>query len=190
MGRKPRVEVEGGLHHVYARGVDRQRIFRDDVDRSSYLTLLGTVIRKTHWRCMTFCLMENHVHLLLETPEPNLGQGMRLLQSSYARAFNVRHGRTGHLFQGRFGSVLIRTDAQLWAVVSYIARNPIEAGLCEALDQWPWSSHQALLGGPGPNWLDVPHLLSHFEGGKSDARSRYRELVMNGLRGTEVTDPV
>jgi putative transposase len=184
------VEVEGGLHHVFARGVDRQRVFRDDVDRRSYLTLLGTVIERTNWRCLAFCLMENHVHLLLETPKPNLGQGMRLLQSSYARAFNVRYGRTGHLFQGRYGAVLIKSDPQLLAVISYIARNPVEARLCRTPDEWRWSSYRAAFSGPCPEWLDVPRLLSYLDESTGDARGRYRELVMGGMTGTEVTDPV
>jgi putative transposase len=84
--------------------------------------------------------MPNHVHLVLETAEPNLAEGMQRLQSMYAQAFNATYGRSGHLFQGRFGAVRIRTERQLGAVLDYLAMNPVDAGLCRDVDGWPWSS--------------------------------------------------
>jgi REP element-mobilizing transposase RayT len=87
--------------------------------------------------------MPNHIHLLIETTEPNLGEGMQRLQSLYAQVFNATYGRSGHLFQGRFGAVRIRTQAQLDAVLDYIALNPVEAGLCGTPEDWPWSSSGA-----------------------------------------------
>src|SRR5262245_9626283 len=91
--------------------------------------------------------MNNHVHLLLETREPNLGAGMKRLHGSYVQRFHARHGSSGHLFQGRYGAKCITTDEQLWTAAAYIAMNPVEAGLCRRPDAWPWSSHSMVLSG-------------------------------------------
>jgi REP element-mobilizing transposase RayT len=139
MPRKPRQECEGGVFHVYARGNARSAIFVDDADRLAYLRLLGRAVKHWRWVLHAFCLMPNHVHLLLETPQANLGRGMQQLHGMYARDFNDRHGRPGHLFQGRYGAVLIRDDHQLEVVKAYIRLNPVTAGLCDAPDDWPWS---------------------------------------------------
>jgi putative transposase len=122
--------------------------------------------------------MDNHVHLLVETPEPNLSSGMQRLHGHYARSFNERHGRCGHVFQGRFGSVLVRTQPQFWTVVSYIVRNPVEAGFCERPELWRWSSHAATLdSGTAPPWLSVSGLLRYFDGVGDRPRRRYAELT-------------
>jgi REP element-mobilizing transposase RayT len=178
MARKPRIEMKGGVHHVFARGNDRRTIYFDDVDRHEYLRLLGRVVPWKRWRCLTFCLMDNHLHLLVETPETNLGSGMQWLHGHFAQHFNARHGRTGHVFEGRFGSVLIKTDAQLWTVVSYIARNPVTAGLCAQAADWRWSSHPSLSGGePMPDWLDGDRLFEYYAAAGGDPRSRYVDAV-------------
>jgi REP element-mobilizing transposase RayT len=177
MPRPPRQEVADGVHHVFARGNRRQRIYDDDLDRRIYLSLLGRVVRDKRWRVLAYCLMENHVHLLIQTPEPNLGSGMQRLHSAYAQLSNERHGRSGHLFQGRYGSVPVQTDEQLWTVARYIALNPVEAGLCSAPTDWRWSSHEAILGGPRPAWLDVPRLLAFFGAAGGEPRERYRAFV-------------
>jgi putative transposase len=174
--RKPREEVEGGVFHVFARGNDKRLIYRDDVDRRMYLRMLrGTVKRR--WRLLAYCLMENHVHLLVETPVANLGAGMQRMHSLYAREFNTRHGRSGHVFQGRYGAVRIKTDEQLWTVAAYVARNPVEAGLCVRPDEWPWSSHAAAVTGEAPDWIDVSRLLSYFGSAGGDPRQRYAAML-------------
>ncbi|HEX2086835.1 MAG TPA: transposase [Solirubrobacteraceae bacterium] len=161
MGRRPREDEAGAIHHVFARGNNRQAIFEDDLDRATYLRLLGEAVGRTGWRCLSFCLMPNHVHLLLETPHANLGAGMCRLQGQYARRFNRRHRRSGHLFQGRYGSARVRDDAQLWMVIAYIARNPVASRLCKRPDEWPWGSHAPIVNGtPQPGWLDVGRLLA------------------------------
>jgi hypothetical protein len=121
--------------------------------------------------------MDNHVHLLIQTREPNLGEGMRRLHSSYAQCFNSRHGSTGHLFQGRYGSVGIETDEHLWTVVAYIAMNPVEAGLCHQPDDWPWSSHTLVVSNSAPDWIDVPHLLDSFAAAGGDGHHRYVDYI-------------
>jgi putative transposase len=178
--RKPRAEVETGLFHVFARGNNKQVIYRDDHDRGTYLSILRGTVRHFRWRFLAYCLMDNHVHLLLETRETNLGVGMRRLHGSYAQQFNSRHGSSGHLFQGRYGSVLIKTDEQLWTVVSYIAMNPVEAGLCRRAEDWPWGSHSKVMSDTAPNWIDVPYLLDCFAAAGGDGRRRYAELFLKG----------
>jgi hypothetical protein len=133
--------------------------------------------------------MPNHVHLLFETPEPNLGAGMQRLHGDYGQTFNERHGRSGHVFQGRYGSVLVTTDEQLWHVAAYIVLNPVSAGLCRRPEEWPWSSHMATIGGRTRHeWLDVARLLSHFEGLGGDARRRYAAMTeMNGATAATVS---
>jgi putative transposase len=177
MARKLREEIEGGVHHVYARGNDRRRIFFSEADRRLYLAVLGRVAARARWGCLAYCLMDNHVHLLIETRRCNLGVGMQRLHGDFARSINHRHDRSGHLFQGRFGSTLVKDDRQLWTVVRYIARNPSDAGLSSQMLDWRWSSHGVVLGGPGPAWLDVTRLLSHFVADGGEPRARYRELV-------------
>jgi putative transposase len=162
MARKPRTEMEDGIHHVYARGNDRQCIYRDDLDRQTYLRMLGRVVVRKRWKCLAYCLMDNHVHLLIETPEANLGSGMQWLHGLYAQTYNERHGRVGHLFQSRYGAVRVTSDAQLWTVARYIANNPVESGLCRRPGDWPWSSYAAVLGRASPRWLDVERLISNF----------------------------
>jgi putative transposase len=170
--RKLREEAEGAVHHVYARGNDQQVIYRDVVDRQTYLGLLDRVVRVTGWRCLAYCLMDNHVHLLIETPRPNLGLGMQELHGRYGRRFNDRHGRGGHLFQGRYGATRVTRDAQLWATVRYIALNPVSAGLCAEPARWRWSS-----AGAAPSWLDAGRLLDYLGAAGGDPAARYADLL-------------
>lgn len=139
VARRPREIVAGGIYHVYARGNDQRPIFVDDTDRYVYMAILSDVCARSEWLRLAHCLMDNHVHLLLETPLPNLSEGMRRLQWQYATRFNRRHDRSGHLFQGRYGAKRVASDEQLVAVTRYIAMNPVEAGLCETPERWTWS---------------------------------------------------
>jgi putative transposase len=188
VARKLREEVEGGVFHVYARGNDKRVVFRDDVDRRMYCRVLRSAVEDCHWRLLAYCLMDNHIHLLIETPRANLGDGMRWLHGTYGGGFNKRHGRSGHVFQGRYGSVRIKTDAQLWAAAVYIAMNPVEAGLCRAPEDWPWSSHSMVLSGTAPDWIDVPHLLEYFAAAGGDGRRRYAELFLKGQTPLRVVE--
>ncbi|HEX8742305.1 MAG TPA: transposase [Thermoleophilaceae bacterium] len=177
MARKPRDELAGGVHHVWARGNARGLVFRDDRDRRTYLALLARVVRWKRWRCLAYCLMDNHTHLLVETPHPNLGRGVQWLHGHYARLFNDRHGRSGHVFQGRFGSKLATSDEQLWHAAAYVVRNPVEAGLCAHPRDWEWSSYAATLAAPRPRWLDAERLLGTLPDSGRDPVRRYEELV-------------
>jgi putative transposase len=175
--RRPREEVEGGIYHVYARGNNRQRIFVDDEDRRLYLALLHGVAERYEWRCLAYCLMDNHVHLLIETPKPNLAQGMQRLQSAYAQLFNERHDRVGHLFQGRYGAVRLETDEQLWSTLAYIAANPVEAGMVERADEWPWSSHHQVLAQKSFGLIDLDRLIALLSGSARQPIATYAALV-------------
>jgi REP element-mobilizing transposase RayT len=179
MARKPREDVEDGLYHVFARGNAKQRVFLDDADRLIYLRLLAKVTNQMSWRCLAYGLMENHLHLLIETPLANLSQGMQRLQSRYARDFNDRHRRVGHVFQGRFGAVRVTSDEQLWTVAAYIARNPVAGGLCARAEDWRWGSYAATIGRLPPQpWLDASRLLSLLGTASGDPVARYIELTL------------
>jgi REP element-mobilizing transposase RayT len=116
--------------------------------------------------------MDNHLHLLVETPRPNLGVGMQELHGRYGRWFNHRHDRGGHLFQGRYGSKRVTRDAQLWATVRYIALNPVAAGMCGEPSQWSWSSAAA-----APSWLDSERLLEYLGAAGGDPAAWYEDLL-------------
>ena len=174
--------MAGGVFHVYARGVDKCNIYRADEDRRVYLRLLGRVVERQRWMCLAYCLMPNHIHLLLRTPEPNLGVGMQLIHGPYAQGFNARYERVGHLFQGRYGAVPVTDDEQLWTTVAYIAANPVTAGLSPDPSGWPWGSHRALVGlDSAPTWLAVGELMELLAAYGGDSVGRYREVVADRL---------
>jgi REP element-mobilizing transposase RayT len=176
VARPLRQELAGGIFHVYARGNRKQRIFFDDRDRRTYMTLLSRTVRRRRWHCLGYCLMTTHVHLILETPEPNLGVGMQHFHGPFAQLLNKRHGLTGHAFEGRFHSPLITSDEQLWMTARYLALNPVEAGLVKIAEMYKWSSHAAIVTGRPPAFLAVDRLLAHF-GDEDDGFARYRRFV-------------
>ena len=178
MPRLPRQEVADGIFHVYARGNDRRDLFLDELDRTRYLRLLQRAVQHCRWRLLSYCLMPNHVHLLVETPEANLGKGMQQVHAPYAQAFNRKHGRCGHVFQGRYGAVRVTDDPQLITVVRYIARNPVTAGLADEPARWLWSSHRAIAGLTArPDWLATPRLLELLSGWTLDPLEAYATLT-------------
>lgn len=174
MARPPRLQILDGIYHLTARGNERAAIFRDDADRSDFLELVADVRERYHWRIFSYCLMSNHYHLLAQTPEPNLARGMRQLNGVYAQSFNRRHGRVGHLLQGRYSARLVQADEHLLATARYIVRNPVRAGLCRHPREWRWSSQRATLG-LEPRWfLDTEALLSYYAPMREVAREYYR----------------
>jgi putative transposase len=132
--------VPGGIYHVTARGNRRQAVFVDDFDRRRFVEILERVVRRRRWRDRAHCLMSNHYHLIVETPEPTLSTGMHALNSVYASRFNERHGVDGHLFEGRFRASLLEAEEHLHEALRYIAFNPVRAGLCAHPSDWPWTS--------------------------------------------------
>lgn len=173
MPRRARTELAGGIHHVWQRGNNRRAIFLDLQDRLLFLKLLRESTRKRSWRCLAYCLMDNHFHLVIETPAPTLGLGMRDIGSRYAQRFNQRHTTGGgHLFQARFGSKLTTGTDQLAQLLRYVARNPVRAGMCAAPHEWRWSSHAALISNAPHPLLGVSRLAALLEpfGGRPGAR--------------------
>ena len=177
MNRRQRREQADGVFHVSARGNNRELLFYDDVDCERYLKLLAWVIGLMGWRCLSYCLMPNHIHLLVQTPSPNLGRGMQRLHGSYARGLNERHGRCGHVFQGRYDAVPVEDDPQFWVATRYIARNPVKAGLCARPEDYRWASHASLVTGRAPAWLDRARLLELFSSAGGDPLERYVEFT-------------
>jgi REP-associated tyrosine transposase len=156
MARPLRVQAAGAHYHVGVRGNDKAAVFLSDEDRERFLRLLEDVVERYRWRCYGYCLMQNHYHLALMTPQPNLGAGMRRLNQIYAQWFNHRHDRVGHLFEQRYWSRLLLGEADVVAVARYIAANPVRAGLCGRPEDWSWSSARALQGlCRPPAFLDV-----------------------------------
>jgi putative transposase len=178
VGRLPREVLPGGIYHVFSRGSNRQAIFAFDSDRIDFLECLGRVVRVYKQTCLTYCLMPNHYHLVLETPDTSLSEAMKALNGRYSLRFNRRYGRDAHLFKNRFGAVLQETESQFFWTLRYTVRNPVEAGLCAEPDEWPWSSYRASVGlDTAPSFLDVRALLSYFGDEPDVAIARYRDFV-------------
>ncbi|HVL97259.1 MAG TPA: RNA 2'-phosphotransferase [Solirubrobacteraceae bacterium] len=177
MPRKPREDVAGAIHHVYARGNRQAALFVDDEDRERYLALLGRAVERFGWRCLSYCLMDNHVHLLLETPAANLGDGMRWLHGRFGEQLNRRHRWSGHVFQGRYGATRIKDDAHLWTAARYVALNPVEAGAVRKPEAWGWSSHAATVRGAPPPWLALGRLRELFASAGGDVLERYTRFI-------------
>lgn len=182
MARPPRIEFSGAMYHVTSRGDRREAIFEDDDDRVLFLDVLGQVIKDFNWVCQAYCLMGNHYHLVIETPDGNLSQGMRQLNGVFTQKTNRRHGRTGHLFQGRYEAVLVDADAHLLELARYVVLNPVRAGMVEHAGAWRWSSYRATVGEePAPPWLATSGLLARFGAPATEAVRRYEAFVAWGI---------
>ncbi len=182
MSRPLRLAFPGAVYHLTARGNAQQDIFLDAVDRDAFLAILGREIDQHGWNCYAYCLMDNHYHLLIETPEANLAPGMQRLNSRYAQRFNRRHQRVGHLFQGRYKSIVVDRERHLLELTRYIVLNPVRAGMVAQAGAWPWSSFRATSNeAPRPPWLNVAWLLSQFGRHELSAIESYRRFVQEGV---------
>lgn len=182
MARPLRIEFTGALYHVTARGDRREDIYEDDEDRAAFLKVLGEVVSQFNWVCHAYCLMSNHYHLLIETPDANLGRGMRQLNGVFTQTSNRRHQRTGHLFQGRYKAILVDKDAYLLELARYIVLNPVRARMVELPEQWWWSSYRATVGLEASNpALQIDAVLGLFGTRRVDARKRYAGFVADGV---------
>ena len=182
MARPLRLEFPDALYHVTSRGNARQKIFRDDEDREQFLATLAWVVGRFGWHCHAYCLMGNHVHLLIDTPQPNLSRGMRQLNGVYTQRFNRRHKKVGHLFQGRFKAILVEQDRYLLELARHIVLNPVRAKMVKTPARYPWSSYQAMVGvTPVPPALTTKWVLDQFAKTTATARKRYAEFVQAGI---------
>ena len=175
--RKLRPPVPG-IYHVATRTVDKRDLFVNDYGRVFLLDLVARVVRRLEWICWSYVLMGTHYHLIVDTPKANLSLGMQFLNGVYAQRYNKLLERYGHVFSARFCSREIRDDDYLRAAVRYVARNPLEAGLCRDAGDWFWSSYGAVVGtGRPPSFLDVRRTLHLFSDKEAVARDAFREYV-------------
>jgi putative transposase len=183
MARPLRIEFPNALYHVTSRGDRREPIVEDDADRLTFFTVLAEVIERFNWLCHAYCLMTNHYHVVVQTPDGNLSPGMRQLNGMYTQATNRRHRRTGHLFQGRFKAILVDEDPYLLELTRYVVLNPVRAGMVKHPRHYPWSSYRAMVGqAPVPPWLATDGVLAQFGKRRANARRRYSEFVLAGIK--------
>ncbi len=182
MNRPLRIHLSDALYHITARGDRKDRIFRSDSDRLTWLTLLGQTCDRFNLNVLAYCQMTNHFHILLETADGHLSRGMRHLNGSYSQYFNRAHGLVGHVFQGRFKAIICQRELYMKEVARYIELNPVRAKMVACPSTWPWSSYSATIGLlDGPAWLRSDVLLSHFDTNKREARQAYAEFVAAGI---------
>lgn len=190
MVRPLRLEFAGALYHVISRGNERSAIFCDDRDRSLFLGTLGSVVRATGWLVHSYCLLGNHYHLLVETPEANLSKGMHSLNGRYSQTFNRRHDRAGHLLEGRFKAVLVEKEAHLLEMHRYIVLNPVRAGLVARPEDWIWSSYRSTCGlRKMPTWLEVRWTLEQFGADVESAVPSYVRFVSSAIAADALAEP-
>lgn len=188
MARPLRIEFSGALYHVTARGDNKCRIFFNDKDRNKFLSIYSEIFARLQWITYAWCLMGNHFHLVVETPEPNLSEGMRVLNGTYTQYVNRAYGRTGHLFQGRFHSILVDRNPYLLEVIRYVVLNPVRAGLASSPRDWPWSSYRATAGLEAPpEWLNSGFTLdavSERAGTQEEKRASFAVYVQSGIHSS------
>ena len=182
MARPLRIEYAGAVYHITSRGNEKKPVFKNDQDRLNLLNTLQHVIKRYNWICHAYCLMDNHYHLLIETPDGNLSVGMRQLNGVYTQLFNKLHGRVGHLFQGRYKSILIQKDSHLLEVCRYVVLNPVRAGMVETSDAWKWSSYRATVGRETVHpCLTIDWILAQFSVQRGKAEKEYKQFVQWGI---------
>jgi REP element-mobilizing transposase RayT len=179
VARPPRLEFAGALYHVTARGNERRDIFLGDADgdRAALLNVLGATCERFNWLIHAYCLMTNHDHRLVETPDANLSEGMRQLSGVFTQYVNRTHTRVGHLFQGRFKAILVERDSYLPELARYLVLNPVRAGMLPAPGDWPWRSYRAMVGEvPAAGWLETDAVPRVFSDERTTAVNGYRRL--------------
>lgn len=184
MPRDSRIDAPGALHHVIARGIERTKIYRDDLDRKNFLERLSTILPETDTHCFAWALLPNHFHLLLRTGQVPIATVMRRLLTGYAVSYNRRHRRHGHLFQNRYKSILCQEERYLLELVRYIHLNPLRSRIVpdiKALNTFPFTGHGVILGKFKNDWQDTKYVLRLFGKTKASARNRYRLFVEEGI---------
>lgn len=182
MVRLPRIEYPGALYHVITRGNQKQRIFFDDNDRRKYLDLLAALKKAYSFRLYAYVLMNNHVHLLIETGEVPLSRIMQRLTGGYTQYFNRSHRRSGHLFQGRYRAILCDKDSYLLELTRYLHLNPVRVKAAQDPGRYRWSSYRTYLGkAEQSDWVEAAQVLAHFARNKGEAANLYQRFVLDGI---------
>ena len=183
MTRPLRIEFAGAVYHLTSRGNARQAIFLDEKDFADFLGVLCLVVKRYHFILHAYCLMNNHYHLLMETPEGNLSRGMRQLNGLYTQRFNKRHQRVGHLLQGRHQAILVDKDHYLLELCRYVVLNPVRAKIVKDPGDWKWSTYRATIGDDqGIPCLTTDWILSQFGQEQKAASNQYQEFVCSGMK--------
>jgi len=181
MARPIRLEFPGAIYHVTTRGNGGDNVFLEDQDRLLFLTVLGEVVSRSGWIVHAYVLMDNHYHLLIETPNSNLSRGMRQLNGVYTQRFNSLHGSGGRVFQGRFKAILVEPNGAQLELCRYIILNPLRLKTVKNINRYRWSSYRATAGEiQAPAWLNTDWVLGHF-GRSSVAQRKYAEFVEAGM---------
>jgi len=190
MARPLRIEYPGAYYHITSRGNEQKDVFKSQRDREKFLEYLASATERYGAVVHAYCLMNNHFHLLLETPEGNLSQIMRHINGAYTTYFNIKRKRAGHLFQGRYKAILIEADEYLTELSRYIHLNPVRVGIVEKPEQYQWSSYRSYTVQSNPQeWLRTGFILSCFAQEIIDAQNKYRIFVEDRL-GKEYESPL
>ncbi len=180
MARPLRIEYPGAYYHITSRGNERKAIFKNKTDRNSFLSYL----KSAYLRYGAYCLMNNHYHLLIETPKGNLSKIMQHINSAYTTYYNVKHKRAGHLFQGRYKAILVDADAYAGELSRYIHLNPVRAGMVDMPEKYTWSSYQYYIGKKKkPDWLAIDFIQSYFEQKNLSVQKNYTNFVLAEILG-------
>lgn len=190
MARPLRVSYPGAFYHITARGNEKRKIFINDSDREKFLSYLGSATERYDAAIHVYCLMENHYHLLLETPSGNLAAIMRHINGAYTTYFNIKRDRSGHLLQGRYKAILVDADEYAQELSRYIHLNPVRAGIVPRPEGYRWSSYQDYIGQrEAKNWLHQELILGFFGNTQLKSRQNYRKFVEKAI-GQEIDSPL
>jgi putative transposase len=188
MARPLRPEYPGAVYHITARGNGGQEIFTKTGDKDRFLDVLSEVVSIFDWIVFAYCLMDNHYHLVIETPAANLSKGMRQLNGIWAQRFNMQNKKAGHLFQGRFKAYVIEKESYLLEVLRYVVLNPVRAGICRRPEDYSYSSYLKTAGLTKPGLVRADWVISQFGADVAGAREAYRRFVDEGIGAREVFD--
>jgi putative transposase len=181
MARAPRIQAPNAIYHVWSRAARSLMLYVDDEDRKAFHAIVGIAVAKADWICHAYCQVGTHYHLILQTPEPNIGVGMKRLNWLYSRTFNDRYGMKGHLFESRYGTELIQSHEHFINAYRYVTLNPVEAGIVESPLDWPWSSYPATIGlAPLPRFLTT-HVVLEALNPRPDVARRQLRWIVEGL---------
>ncbi|MGR9100944.1 MAG: transposase [Gammaproteobacteria bacterium] len=187
MARPLRIELAGGLYHVTSRGDRREDIYLTDDDRRMWLEIFADTCSRHRWLCHAYCLMNNHYHIVVETIEGNLAKGMRHLNGVYTQRFNRKYDRVGHVFQGRYKSIVVDRDSYLLSLIRYVVLNPVRAGMIRDIRNWPWSSYPAMIGDAEPAaWMAADEILALFGRKRHAAIHAYTDFIRAGIGQPEI----
>ena len=190
MARQLRINYPGAFYHVTSRGNEQKAVFKSKRDREKFLEYLETATLRYNAVVHVYCLMDNHYHILLETPSGNLPQIMRHINGAYTTYFNVKRSRSGHLFQGRYKAILVDADEYAKELSRYIHLNPVRAKMAEKLEEYKWSSYLDYIGErKSHEWLNRDFILGYF-GNKVPAAEREYKKFVSGLEGKEYESPL